>query len=75
MLRSTISSLHTQPYTDPRVTQRVKELLSSWANEFKSNSKMNPLIKFIEQLRREGITFQGAQQPSSVITATRPTVI
>ena len=65
----------TQPYTDPRVAQRLKELLSSWANEFKNDTKMNPLIKFIEQLRRDGITFQGAQQPSSAVTATRPTVI
>ncbi len=44
-----------QPYTDQRVKQRVKELLGSWATEFKSNSRMSPLIKFVEQLGREGV--------------------
>lgn len=35
-----LPSLPLQPYSDPRVTIRLKELLASWANEFKSDSRM-----------------------------------
>ncbi|XP_064383097.1 signal transducing adapter molecule 1-like isoform X2 [Halichondria panicea] len=52
---SDVKSILTGPYTDQRVKQRVKELLGSWATEFKSNSRMSPLIKFVEQLGREGV--------------------
>ena len=36
----TTRHLPTQPYSDPRVTQRLKELLVNWASEFKNDSKM-----------------------------------
>lgn len=45
------------------MTQRCKELLVSWANEYKSESSMSGLGRFVEQLRKDGISFQ--QQPSS----------
>lgn len=54
-----------QSYADPRVTQRCKELLVSWANEFKGDSSMSALVRFVEQLRKDGISFQGLQQASS----------
>ena len=58
-----------QSYADPRVTQRCKELLVSWANEFKSESSMTGLLRFVEQLRKDGISFQGLQQSSSSSTS------
>jgi len=62
------------PYSDPRVTIRLKELLASWANEFKSDSRMNGLIRFVDQLRQDGINFAGPQQstPSASTTSAAP---
>ncbi len=58
-----------QVYSDPRVTQRLKELLVSWANEFKNDPQMSGLHRFIEQLQREGISFARLQQtPATAAT-------
>lgn len=37
----------------------------SWANEFKSDSNMSGLLRFVDQLHKDGISFQGLQQSSS----------
>ena len=60
------------------MTQRCKELLVSWANEFKGDSSMSGLLKFVEQLRKDGISFQGLQQsntPAPTSQVSRPTTL
>ncbi len=54
-----------QSYSDQRVKQRLKDLLISWATEFKANSKMSPLIKFVEQLRRDGVIIVAQPSPNN----------
>ena len=54
-----------QLYSDPRVTQRIKELLVNWVNEFRNDSNMSPLVRFVEQLKKDGISFPGLRQPAA----------
>lgn len=44
------------------MVQRGKELLVSWAAEFKNESSMNGLMKFVEQLRKDGVSLPVLQQ-------------
>lgn len=70
-----IKNIVTGSYSDPRVTQRVKELLVNWGNEFKSSSSMAGLSRFIEQLRKDGISFPGLQQPPASTSGARGTAV
>ncbi|KAL5493686.1 hypothetical protein EMCRGX_G014898 [Ephydatia muelleri] len=48
-------------HPDPKVSQRLRELLASWVAEFRSNAQMKGLLTFVEQLRHEGHSFAAAQ--------------
>ena len=47
------------------MTQRIKELLVNWVNEFRNNSNLSSLARFVEQLKKDGISFPGLRQQTT----------